>query len=512
MRAVASSSTTTCTSRTSSRANATSCSSPAESVVPPGPSNVSSPSGRPATQSSRRSSRTAASTSARGTSEKSAMFSASVPARTSVRCVTTPTAARSFCRSIPATSRPPRKTEPGSGSTARDSSDASVDLPEPVRPTRATVSPAGTRRFTPCRAKVPSAYEKCRSRSSMPTGPSGRSSPPVGSGSTDSICRMRVMAPRPSWMSGRWWTRLSTCPTNMAVTRKRVTRSWTRIPPPEAIAAPATATAASSAASTSPARRSIRDSTRTTSANLRCTWDERWARRRIANGCPRLVRRSLRAATASSKAAAWSVQAASSITLRREISPSIGRTRRPASAPSTGNRTHAGHHVTPATTHIGTTPTTVRPAPHSCRRTSVPTACVSSSTRSSTSPTACSVRVSSGWCSAAVSRSPRSFPSARSTTPAHTTCPAVSNRAAPTTQIARSASSAPVGSSARRPATTVPSAVPTAPSVRASSATAATGPRRRRQSRRRDGSVGRSAAAADVRWSGRVPAGASIMA
>ena len=50
IRAVASSSTTTLTSRTSSRANATSCSSPADSVVPPGPSRVSSPSDSPATQ------------------------------------------------------------------------------------------------------------------------------------------------------------------------------------------------------------------------------------------------------------------------------------------------------------------------------------------------------------------------------------------------------------------------------------------------------------------------------
>ena len=65
IRAVASSSTTTRTSRTSSRANATSCSSPAESVVPPGPSIVSRPSGSPATHSVRPSSATAASTRAR---------------------------------------------------------------------------------------------------------------------------------------------------------------------------------------------------------------------------------------------------------------------------------------------------------------------------------------------------------------------------------------------------------------------------------------------------------------
>ena len=88
---------------------------------------------------------TAASTSSRGRPAKSAMFSASVPARISVRWVTTPTSARSCCRSRSRTSTPPRKTCPGSGSTARESSDASVDFPEPVRPTSAQVCPAGTR-------------------------------------------------------------------------------------------------------------------------------------------------------------------------------------------------------------------------------------------------------------------------------------------------------------------------------------------------------------------------------
>ena len=46
IRAVASSSTTTLTSRTSSRAKATSCSSPAERLVPPGPRTVSRPCGQ----------------------------------------------------------------------------------------------------------------------------------------------------------------------------------------------------------------------------------------------------------------------------------------------------------------------------------------------------------------------------------------------------------------------------------------------------------------------------------
>lgn len=43
------------------------------------------------------------------------------------------------------------------GSTAREMKEASVDLPDPVRPTRATVSPAGTLKVTSRSAKLPSA-------------------------------------------------------------------------------------------------------------------------------------------------------------------------------------------------------------------------------------------------------------------------------------------------------------------------------------------------------------------
>ena len=92
---------------------------------------------------------------ARGRSAKSAMFSASVPARISVRWVTTPTAARRSWRSSRRTSTPPRRSDPGGGSTARDSREARVDLPDPVRPTSAHVVPAGTVRSTPARANVP---------------------------------------------------------------------------------------------------------------------------------------------------------------------------------------------------------------------------------------------------------------------------------------------------------------------------------------------------------------------
>jgi hypothetical protein len=208
---------------------------------------------------------------------------------------------------------------------------------------------------------------------------------------------------------------------NIAVTRNSVTSCCTDSPPPAAIAALATAIAASSEYVSSPARRINRSSTRTTAKNFSCTSADSCASRRTANACPRLVRRSLRAATASSKAAAWSVHAISSTTLRRAISPSIRRVANHTTTASSGNKIHAGHHVSPATIHIGTVPTTVRPAPQSWRRTSVPTAWVSSSTRSRTSPTACSESADSGCRSAAFSRSLRSLPSARSTTPAQIT-------------------------------------------------------------------------------------------
>ncbi len=319
---------------------------------------------------------------------------------------------------------------------------------------------------------------------------------------------MRRVAPRPSCRSGRLRASWSNWPTNDAVTRKRVTRRATGRSPAAASATPATATAASSACSRVPARRVMRVSTTSTWSSAWCTTADSSARRRTANAWPRLVRRSSRAATASSKAAALSVQARSSTTLRRAISPSDGLTTSTVTPASSGNSSQAGHQVTPATTHIGTQPTTVRPIPHSWRRTSVPTACVSSSTRSSTSPTACSDRVPSGWCRAALSRSPRRRPSARSTTPAQATWPTVSTAAAPTTHSASSATPATVASSASQPATTVPSAAPTAPTVSATSAAAATGLRSRRQSRVRDGSSGAGASAGRR---GAVRAGASIM-
>ena len=140
IRAVASSSTTTRTSRTSSRANATSCSSPGGQAGAARAEQGVEALGQPGHPVGRgRARRPRPRPGARGASPNSVMFSARVPARISVRWVTTPTAARSCCRSRSSTSTPPSSTVPRGGSTARDSSDASVDLPEPVRPTSAQV-------------------------------------------------------------------------------------------------------------------------------------------------------------------------------------------------------------------------------------------------------------------------------------------------------------------------------------------------------------------------------------
>ena len=50
---------------------------------------------------------------------------------------------------------PSSSTVPRCGSTARETSEANVDLPDPVRPTKAQVVPAGIVSSTPSRAKVP---------------------------------------------------------------------------------------------------------------------------------------------------------------------------------------------------------------------------------------------------------------------------------------------------------------------------------------------------------------------
>ena len=165
-----------------------------------------------------------------------------------------------------------------------------------------------------------------------------------------------MTAPRPACRSGRWLATIAIWPTNVEVTRKRVTSWATERLSPEASATPATAMPASRAWSRTPARRTRRLSTSTTALNFACTSAESRATRRRTWAWPRLVRRSSRPAIPSSSTAAWSVHAISSTTLRREISPSSDRMANHVTPASTGKRMKDGHQVTPATSHIGRVP------------------------------------------------------------------------------------------------------------------------------------------------------------
>ncbi len=187
------------------------------------------------------------------------------------------------------------------------------------------------------------------------------------------------------------------------------------------------------------------------------------ALRRSTCAWPSAVRRSSRAATPSSVDAAWSVQAASSTTLRSATWGSSRRTTQYVAKPVSGKRTAAGHQARVATTQSGPEARRVRTACHTPQRISWPTSQVSSSMRSSTSPTACSDSSDSGWAIAASSRSARSVPSARSHTVAQIVLATVSMTAPPTTHGASSTTSVEVACSASRPATIDPRDAATAP-------------------------------------------------
>ncbi len=124
----------------------------------------------------------------------------------------------------------------------------------------------------------------------------------------------------------------------------------------------------------------------------------------------------------------------------------------------------------------------MRTACHTPHRISWPTSHVSSSMRSSTSPTACSDSSESGWAIAASSRSARSVPSARSHTVAQIVLATVSMTAPPMTHKASTMTSVDVACSASRPATIDPRDAATAPSSDIVKHTTVRGRRTRRQS------------------------------
>ena len=139
------------------------------------------------------------------------MFSAIVSENRNGSCGTKPMAPRSVASGISRTSTPSMKTVPGGGSCSRGSRLMSVDLPEPVGPTIATVCPAATvsetSRDVVARSRDRNVARETRSRRDRGADrPSGV--PRVGDGrhasSTSSIrfhdamprCRMLVTQPK----------------------------------------------------------------------------------------------------------------------------------------------------------------------------------------------------------------------------------------------------------------------------------------------------------------------------
>ena len=131
------------------RANATSCASPADNPRPPAPSGVSSPAGRARSHSASPSS---PKTSPRRWSvtvrSNTATLSRSVPWNSWTSWVTRPIRPRSASRPACRMSVPPRRTAPSVGSYRRNSSRAIVVLPEPVRPSSPSTSPGSTQQET----------------------------------------------------------------------------------------------------------------------------------------------------------------------------------------------------------------------------------------------------------------------------------------------------------------------------------------------------------------------------
>ena len=177
---------------------------------------------------------------------------------------------------------------PRGGSTARESSEARVDLPEPVRPTRAQVWPAGTSEVDVAQGERAGAVAEVEvrgtprraARRAAAGRPSARRARPA-------CARSRRTAPKPSCRSGRWRASMSTPPTNIVVTRNSVTSRAVDRSPARTRATPTTPTAASAPWSSPPLRRVIRTSTASTASRVRWTTAARWALRRSTWAWPR---------------------------------------------------------------------------------------------------------------------------------------------------------------------------------------------------------------------------------
>ncbi len=242
MRAVASSSTTTWTSRTSSRAKATSCSSPADSVVPPGPSRVSRPSGRPATQAveARAPRRPPRPVLARDVGEERDVLREGAGEDLGA-LGDHPDRRRSRWRSRSSTSTPPRNTVPRGGSTARETSEASVDLPEPVRPTRAIGLAGRHLQVDALQREGALGVGEVEVAQLDVEGPVGDGLPPTGSGSDGEHLAQSDDGAKPGLQVGQVVGQLAIWPTNVLVTRNSVTSRRDRRGAADASATPATA-------------------------------------------------------------------------------------------------------------------------------------------------------------------------------------------------------------------------------------------------------------------------------
>ena len=134
------------------------------------------------------------------------MFAAMVSEKRNGSCWTKPTLPRSTASGIWRTSRPSMNTVPGGGSWSRASRLISVDFPDPVGPTSATVWPAGTRAEIWRRTGTPP-YEKLRSRNSTSprSGPMGITSDRASeassriAGTASSTASNRVQLAMPRW-------------------------------------------------------------------------------------------------------------------------------------------------------------------------------------------------------------------------------------------------------------------------------------------------------------------------
>jgi hypothetical protein len=137
------------------------CRCPPDSDVPRSPTAVSSCSGRFVTKLSAWASRSArhASSSPRP-SRSSVTLPRTLSSNTNGICGTSADVPVSDSSVNEGNGTSSRVIRPPTGSTSRTASDAIVDFPEPVAPTRATVLPGGTAKDTSRSTSGPSAYAK----------------------------------------------------------------------------------------------------------------------------------------------------------------------------------------------------------------------------------------------------------------------------------------------------------------------------------------------------------------